>query len=36
MYIDPLALKGLERGGLSSHPSRDAQNRQDRELRFGP
>jgi hypothetical protein len=26
MYIDPLALKGLEEGGLSSDPSRDAQN----------
>jgi hypothetical protein len=25
MYIDPLALKGLEEGGLSSDPSRDAQ-----------
>jgi hypothetical protein len=26
MYIDPLALKGLEEGGLSSDLSRDAQN----------
>jgi hypothetical protein len=26
MYIDPLALKGLEEGGLLSDPSRDAQN----------
>jgi hypothetical protein len=26
MYIDSLALKGLEEGGLSSDPSQDAQN----------
>jgi hypothetical protein len=25
MYIDPLALKGLEEGGLLTYPSRDAQ-----------
>jgi hypothetical protein len=27
MYIDPLALKRLEEGGLPSHPLRDAKNR---------
>jgi hypothetical protein len=27
MYIDPLALKRLEEGGLPSHPSQDAQKR---------